>query len=140
MPDVFPQLLSNLSTFLLGGGVPKKKLGLVSTTQLKNHESKNGSFPPHFKGQKNPSASWRFFKISASASCGGTCFELEQKIVKDTQLETNLEERRRIHPRKLTWNLKRMVSKRNLLFQGCVFGAVFHENSSKEQTKMEGKH
>lgn len=66
----------------VGGGVPKKKLGLVSTTQLKNHESKNGSFPPHFKRQKNiwkkkhkkSSASWRFFKISASASCGGTFF------------------------------------------------------------------
>ena len=28
---------------------------------------------------------------------------------------------RKIHPRKLTWNLKRMVSKRNLLFQGSVF-------------------
>ena len=26
-----------------------------------------------------------------------------------------------VHPRKLTWNLKRMVSKRNLLFQGSIF-------------------
>ena len=26
-----------------------------------------------------------------------------------------------LHPRKLTWNLKRMVSKRNLLFQGSIF-------------------
>ena len=26
-----------------------------------------------------------------------------------------------IHPRKLTWNLKRMVSKRNLLFQRSIF-------------------
>ena len=26
-----------------------------------------------------------------------------------------------ILPRKLTWNLKRMVSKRNLLFQRCIF-------------------
>jgi len=29
-----------------------------------------------------------------------------------------------IHPRNLTWNLKMMVSKRNLLFQGLLFG--FH--------------
>ena len=27
----------------------------------------------------------------------------------------------KIHPRKLIWNLKRMVSKRNLLFQGSIF-------------------
>ena len=26
-----------------------------------------------------------------------------------------------LHPGKLTWNLKRMVSKRNLLFQGSIF-------------------
>ena len=26
-----------------------------------------------------------------------------------------------VHPRKLTWNLKRMVSKRNLLLQGSIF-------------------
>ena len=27
----------------------------------------------------------------------------------------------RLHPRKLTWNLKMMVSKRNLLFEGFIF-------------------
>ena len=26
-----------------------------------------------------------------------------------------------LHPRKLTWNLKMMVSNRNLLFQGLIF-------------------
>lgn len=72
--------------------MPKKKLGLVSTTQLKNHESKNESFPPHFRPEKygkQKSASWRFFRISASASCGGTFFELKKNRQRHTKKPTS---------------------------------------------------
>ena len=33
----------------------------------------------------------------------------------------NVAAKKDVHPRKLTWNLKRMVSKRNLLFQRSIF-------------------
>ena len=39
-----------------------------------------------------------------------------------------------VHPRKLTWNLKRMVSKRNLLLQGSVFR--FHVSFRRCTLKM----
>ena len=43
-----------------------------------------------------------------------------------------------IHPPKLTWNLKRMVSKRNLLFQGSIFRFHVSFRGSINQCVFEG--
>ena len=45
----------------------------------------------------------------------------EGKVWQESDIKQEIWIEKRLHPRKLTWNLEMMVSNRNLLFQGSIF-------------------